>query len=308
MSIGIYKIENITNGKVYIGSSKQIEKRWQQHKRQLTQGNHHSVKLQRAWNKYGECNFTFSILEECDVDRILYLEQYYIDKYGSYFEGYNSKEKTKEMVTEEDYFRMRENSYYANYIYSFQEKICLGFTDKRTDFRIENGRYKYDNERLWYIDIINFVLEYANDTECLYILNNNNYDKNCFIDFEEKNDSLMFLLFYPNNILLKFKYIPSRRMIILYKTYKKDTYRYIFKNECYFNNDISDRYLGFLYDCDNEKREYCTDQYFKIFTELYFYKLREIYEKMFSHRQDFMTEIDEYYKRNNIKYSKITIS
>jgi predicted GIY-YIG superfamily endonuclease len=31
MSIGIYKIENLVNGKVYIGQSVHIERRWQEH-------------------------------------------------------------------------------------------------------------------------------------------------------------------------------------------------------------------------------------------------------------------------------------
>jgi predicted GIY-YIG superfamily endonuclease len=31
MSIGIYKIENLINGKIYIGQSIHIEKRWQEH-------------------------------------------------------------------------------------------------------------------------------------------------------------------------------------------------------------------------------------------------------------------------------------
>lgn len=31
--IGIYKIENLINGKVYIGQSKDIKKRWNEHRK-----------------------------------------------------------------------------------------------------------------------------------------------------------------------------------------------------------------------------------------------------------------------------------
>ena len=48
---GVYKIENINNGKKYIGSSKDIEKRFYQHRRNLENKTHHSIKLQHAWSK-----------------------------------------------------------------------------------------------------------------------------------------------------------------------------------------------------------------------------------------------------------------
>ena len=32
--IGIYKIENLVNGKIYIGQSQNIERRWREHKRE----------------------------------------------------------------------------------------------------------------------------------------------------------------------------------------------------------------------------------------------------------------------------------
>ena len=44
---GVYKIENINNGKKYIGSSKDIEKRFYQHRRKLENnydGKHHQVR------------------------------------------------------------------------------------------------------------------------------------------------------------------------------------------------------------------------------------------------------------------------
>src|SRR3970040_1255088 len=54
---GVYKILNVMNGKVYVGSAANFKSRWKFHLGQLRYGNHHSITLQRAYNKYGERNF-----------------------------------------------------------------------------------------------------------------------------------------------------------------------------------------------------------------------------------------------------------
>lgn len=75
---GIYKIENLIDGKFYIGSSKNIYKRWDEHERQLEGDRHPNNHLQRAWNKYGSKNFKFSIIELCEPHVRIEREQYYI--------------------------------------------------------------------------------------------------------------------------------------------------------------------------------------------------------------------------------------
>lgn len=59
---GIYKITNKVNGKFYIGSSRNIDKRLREHKRELRLNIHINPHLQSAWNKYGSENFTFEII------------------------------------------------------------------------------------------------------------------------------------------------------------------------------------------------------------------------------------------------------
>lgn len=88
---GVYQIENKIDKKKYIGSSKDIYGRWIGHTSELKRGTHHSYRLQNAWNEYGEQNFTFSIIERCDINDRLLREQYYIDMYKSYdpLYGYN---------------------------------------------------------------------------------------------------------------------------------------------------------------------------------------------------------------------------
>ena len=89
---GIYKITNLKNKKIYIGSSKDIELRWKDHKKHLNGGYHVNKKLQNAWNFYGEKEFEFTVLEEnIKIDKLLDREQFYLDKFKPYLRdiGYN---------------------------------------------------------------------------------------------------------------------------------------------------------------------------------------------------------------------------
>lgn len=90
-SVGIYCIENTTNGKKYIGLSRNIESRWNQHRSKLRSKKHANVYLQRAWNNCGENAFKFYIVELCDSNTLSEREEYYIAKYHtlSHESGYN---------------------------------------------------------------------------------------------------------------------------------------------------------------------------------------------------------------------------
>jgi len=91
---GIYAIVNELNGKIYVGSSVNIKDRLVKHKSALNLNKNISPHLQKAWNKYGEDAFRFSILEECKEDMLIIREQAWIDYYDSMNKdkGYNLKE------------------------------------------------------------------------------------------------------------------------------------------------------------------------------------------------------------------------
>lgn len=102
MTSGIYEIYNKVTGKRYIGSSKNIESRWKSHKRMLEQKNHHSIKLQHSYNKYKKKNFLYSILEECPENNLFDREDYYIELYNSFENGYNCTAFSKHPTYEND--------------------------------------------------------------------------------------------------------------------------------------------------------------------------------------------------------------
>jgi len=84
--IGIYQIQSkIKPTRIYIGSSRDITKRWNDHLRLLGKNKHHSSKLQSHFNKYGKDDFQFSILTGCDKENLIPNEQFFIDFYKPYF-------------------------------------------------------------------------------------------------------------------------------------------------------------------------------------------------------------------------------
>lgn len=86
---GIYKITNNVNGKCYIGQSIDIEKRFSQHKSGNYRKLHINKRLYKAFEKYGINNFSFDIIDKCEINSLDDREIYWIEHYDSYANGYN---------------------------------------------------------------------------------------------------------------------------------------------------------------------------------------------------------------------------
>ena len=81
----IYKIICKNNNKFYIGSSVNINRRLKDHIRLLNKNKHNNIHLQRAWNKYGEQNFRFEIIETVnDINQLLIKEKWWIENTKCY--------------------------------------------------------------------------------------------------------------------------------------------------------------------------------------------------------------------------------
>jgi group I intron endonuclease len=120
MPAGIYKITNLVNGKIYIGSSVDVMSRWANHRSTLRRGKHKNPHLQSAWLKYGENNFRFDVvkyllLKEGWSDKekneeILRIEQTYLDESGCLDRdlGYNIRPRSdRKFHSEETKKKMR---------------------------------------------------------------------------------------------------------------------------------------------------------------------------------------------------------
>ncbi len=105
----VYLIINLINNKKYIGSTCNYARRKREHLWMLRNNKHKNPHLQLAYNKYGEDNFIFSVLEKIEDNRTIYeVEQLYLDKYKTYNKkiGYNicreatspNNEKSKKVI------------------------------------------------------------------------------------------------------------------------------------------------------------------------------------------------------------------
>ena len=112
--IGIYKITNNTNGKIYVGQSNNIERRFYEHQ---TKGTTSRIPVDVAIQKYGKENFTYEILEECSIEDLNQKETFWIKKLNAIDNGYNCSEggdqqsigsfNGRSKLTEEDVIEIR---------------------------------------------------------------------------------------------------------------------------------------------------------------------------------------------------------
>lgn len=79
---GIYKITCVVNNVCYIGQSIDIKSRWTKHLSLLRHNHHENNYLQNLFNKYGETNIKFEIVECCSITELDEKERYWIAYYG----------------------------------------------------------------------------------------------------------------------------------------------------------------------------------------------------------------------------------
>jgi len=80
MKSGIYKITNLITNQFYIGSAVCFRKRKVEHFSALKRNSHINKHLQNSFNKHGESNFIFEILEIVeDKTKLIEREQHYLD-------------------------------------------------------------------------------------------------------------------------------------------------------------------------------------------------------------------------------------
>jgi group I intron endonuclease len=83
---GVYKIQSVVKPeRCYIGSSKNICSRWNQHLNALKCNKHRNKKLQNHYNKYGKNDLVFSILIDCEINKLIKIEQFFINSEKPWF-------------------------------------------------------------------------------------------------------------------------------------------------------------------------------------------------------------------------------
>lgn len=68
----VYKIQCEKDGRFYIGASINSHKRKLEHFNDLRKNKHHNIFLQRAFNKYGEESFSYTVLETFEDEKMMW--------------------------------------------------------------------------------------------------------------------------------------------------------------------------------------------------------------------------------------------
>ena len=115
LMIGIYKIENLNDGKIYIGQSNDIARRFYEH---MTKGVSSRIPVDEIIQKEGAASFSYEILEECSIEDLNEMEKKWIKFYRSNEYGYNKNEggltdligshNPNSKLTEQDVIKIRQ--------------------------------------------------------------------------------------------------------------------------------------------------------------------------------------------------------
>lgn len=181
MKAYIYFIINQLNGKRYVGQTIRYTERKSDHLRLLRQGTHKNLKLQYAWNKYGEENFiwqkiTFDDIDQQELDR---QEIYYIEKYNAIEDGYNNQvggtegrgRDTRSKLTFEQYcFAYFGNLKYEGMCqrtghYLNTDSSCISAIKREKSYLwfLEKAKRLSDEEKQHYIKIFEQELDLKNN-------------------------------------------------------------------------------------------------------------------------------------------------
>lgn len=152
--IGIYGIHNIVDNKVYIGQTgESFKRRYFHHNWKLRNGSHDNKYLQNAWNKYGEDNFEFIVVEIVkDPKKLDELEIEYISHYknlslsynmldgGGGRRGYSMSETTKRLISEQNRIHMTGKKH------SIETKLKMSEARKNNTYFLNSKNTKLTEE------------------------------------------------------------------------------------------------------------------------------------------------------------------
>ena len=116
---GIYKITNTVTGDCYIGSSKDVKRRWNEHKRASSWNKQPNNPIYHDMKNYGIDKFVFEVIEEVEAGSLKVTEQKFIELLKPTYNNINAngwdteryKESKKEYMKE---YRKTEKGKKAN--------------------------------------------------------------------------------------------------------------------------------------------------------------------------------------------------
>ena len=120
----VYKITNTVTGDFYIGSSKNVKKRWADHKCPSTLNKCPNNKLYQDMQKYGLDKFVFEILAEVESDKLKETEQQFIETLNPTYNDRNAN--GLDIVRYKEAQRKADNKYYNQLCFYNGQTLTLG--------------------------------------------------------------------------------------------------------------------------------------------------------------------------------------
>ena len=80
---GVYCIKSLVDDRLYVGSTIKLKKRYNDHNQKLTQNKHQSPYLQNFVNKHGINQLSFQLIELCEPEQLITIEQKQINFYDA---------------------------------------------------------------------------------------------------------------------------------------------------------------------------------------------------------------------------------
>ena len=144
---GIYKITNTATGDFYIGSSKNVKKRWTNHKIQSTWKKHPNNPMYIDMQNYGVDKFEFEVLEEAEIEELKEKEQQFIETLKPTYNSCNAKgwdvERRKDYQKE-----YNKTDKYKEYKKQYQKTDKYKESQKKAVNKYQNQLCSYNGETL----------------------------------------------------------------------------------------------------------------------------------------------------------------
>ena len=126
---GIYKITNTITGDFYIGSSKNIKRRWANHKKPSTWKRLPNNQLYQDMQKYGLDKFDFQVIAEVEEGSLKEAEQYFIETLKPTYNNRNANGWDFERYKETQ--KKANNKYYSQLCFYNGQTLTLNALSMR---------------------------------------------------------------------------------------------------------------------------------------------------------------------------------